>query len=110
MTSEGLGKVIESDVMKGRVKVRIYSEETGDNGERKLGSDVFVFGKDEVERINKKGAQRQKAEHGQRHKAGAPEENAAGSEEGGGKPKGKNRRRRRSGKKNGNKPAQAQSE
>ena len=49
MTSEGLGKVIESDVMQGRVKVRIYSDEKGDNGELKLGSDVFVFGKDEVD-------------------------------------------------------------
>ncbi len=112
MTSEGLGKVIESDVMQGRVKVRIYSDEKGDNGELKLGSDVFVFGKDEVERINKKGARKPKPEEPPKQKAGASEEEgaSAGAEEAGGKSRNRNRRRRRRGKKNGSKPAQPQAE
>lgn len=52
-TEEGLGKVIDADVLQGKVKVMIYSGEVGDNGEDKLGSDIFTFTKDQVKKVDK---------------------------------------------------------
>ena len=59
-TKEGLGKVIETDVLQGKVKVRIYTGEKDENGADKLGSDIFVYGRDEVERLDKKNPQKPK--------------------------------------------------
>ena len=51
MTKEGLAKVIDNDVLGGRVSVRVYTGEKDENGQDKLGSDIFVFGKNDVERL-----------------------------------------------------------
>ena len=53
-TPEGFGKVIESDVLQGKVKVRLFTDELDDNGSYKLGTDIFTFKKDEITRQDKK--------------------------------------------------------
>lgn len=52
-TEEGLGKVIEADVLQGKVRVRVYTGEVGDNGEDKMTSDVFTFTRDQVKKVDR---------------------------------------------------------
>ena len=52
-SKEGLGKVIESNVLAGKIKVRIFTGEKDENGRDKLGSDIYTFDKNDVRRINK---------------------------------------------------------
>ena len=69
-TPEGLGKVIESNVLGGKVRVRIYTGEKEENGADKLGSDIYTFTKDEVRRLDRRElAQNMPAN---KEKAGAP--------------------------------------
>jgi len=86
MTRDGMGKVIDSDILAGRVKVRLYTGEKDDNGVDKLGSDVFTFSKEEVERTKKP--------------QGGGDKGKAQAAEGGGK-KSRSRKRRRRPKKDG---------
>lgn len=53
-TADGIGKVIETDILQGKVKARLYTGERGDNGEEKLGADIYVYQKDEVKRLDKR--------------------------------------------------------
>lgn len=54
-----LGKVIESNILKGIVKVRMYTGEKDENGREKLDSEILTLLRDEVERIGKKAASQQ---------------------------------------------------
>jgi cell fate regulator YaaT (PSP1 superfamily) len=47
-TEKGLGKAIDTDIIKGTVKVRLFSGETDDNGNEKLDTDIYVFRKQDV--------------------------------------------------------------
>ncbi len=53
-TPEGLGKVVESDVLTGKIRVRIYTGEKDDTGADKLSADVYTYKKDEIGRFDKK--------------------------------------------------------
>ena len=54
-TEDGMGKVIETDILQGKVKVRIYSGEKDDNGDEKLGAEIFTYSKEDVTRFEKGG-------------------------------------------------------
>lgn len=54
-TKDGRGKVVEADVLSGNVKVRLYTGESDDSGQEKLGPDIYTFHKSEVERLGKDG-------------------------------------------------------
>ncbi len=68
-TPEGLGKVVDTTVLEGKVKVRLYIDDSKDNGrdgrdssgdsQDKLSSDIYTFSKDEIRRINKRFKKRQ---------------------------------------------------
>lgn len=53
-TDQGVGKVIESDILQGKIKVRLYTGEFDESGIEKLGSDILEFTKDDVKRLDKK--------------------------------------------------------
>ncbi len=56
-TPEGLGKVVDTTILEGKVKVRLYIDDSrdsvNDQGE-KLSSDIYTFTKDEIRRVNKR--------------------------------------------------------
>ncbi|MBQ7702752.1 MAG: hypothetical protein IJT40_00090, partial [Firmicutes bacterium] len=51
------GKVVDTNVLEGKVKVRLYIDDakdgTDESGE-KLSSDIYTFTKDQIRRINKR--------------------------------------------------------
>ncbi len=53
-TKDGVAKVVESDILQGRIKVRLYTGEFDEHGLEKLGSELLIFDKDEVKRLEKK--------------------------------------------------------
>lgn len=53
-TDRGIGKVVESDILQGKIKVRLYTGEFDENGIEKLGSEILVFTKEDVKRLDKK--------------------------------------------------------
>ena len=59
-TPDGMGKVVETTVLEGKVKVRLYIEEdkSGDS-EDKLSSDIYTYSKDEIRRLERRGKKRQ---------------------------------------------------
>ena len=50
-----MGKVIDTDILQGKVKVRLYSGEKDDNGDEKLGADIYTYKKEDVIRFEKGG-------------------------------------------------------
>jgi cell fate regulator YaaT (PSP1 superfamily) len=50
-----IGKVIETNILRGTVKVRMFTGEKDDNGREKMNSEILTFEKDELERLGKKG-------------------------------------------------------
>ncbi len=52
-TPEGKAKVIETDIIRGIVKVRIFTGEKDENGQDKLGSDILEFDREKVKRAGK---------------------------------------------------------
>ena len=56
-TPEGLGKVVDTTILEGKVKVRLYIDDPKEGAgdyEEKLSSDIYTFTKDEIRRINKR--------------------------------------------------------
>ena len=56
-TPEGLGKVVDTTVLEGKVQVRLYIDDPKDGSDdpsEKLSTDVYTFTKDEIRRINKR--------------------------------------------------------
>jgi cell fate regulator YaaT (PSP1 superfamily) len=56
-TPEGLGKVVDTTILEGKVKVRLYIDDTKDSANdqgEKLSSDIYTFTKDEIRRVNKR--------------------------------------------------------
>ena len=51
-TPDGEAKVVEADILQGRVKVRLYQGKDED-GEDKLGSDILIYDKEEVKKERK---------------------------------------------------------
>ncbi len=59
-TPDGMAKVVDTSVLEGKVKVRLYVE--GDNqadGEDKLSADIFTYTKEEIRRIEKRSKKKQ---------------------------------------------------
>ena len=60
-TPDGLAKVVDTSVLEGKVKVRLYveDEKAGSEGEDKLSTDIYTYNKEEIRRIEKRGKKRQ---------------------------------------------------
>lgn len=58
-TADGMGKVIETNILESKVKVRLYTGEKDDDGQEKLGTDIYTYKKEEIKRLGHK-------KHGQR--------------------------------------------
>ena len=52
-TPEGKAEVVESDIIRGIVKVRIFTGEKDDDGQEKLGSDIIEFEREKVQKQSK---------------------------------------------------------
>lgn len=50
-TKDGIGKVVDTNILESKVKVRLYSGEKDDDGEEKLGTEIFTYKKEEVKRL-----------------------------------------------------------
>lgn len=104
-TPEGIGKVIENNILGGKVKVRIFTGEKDERGQEKLGSDIYEFAKDEVVRLSKgarkprrkddDGGRDQKAPGQERASRGQDNSGDAAARENGRERRGGNRGRRR---------------
>ena len=49
-TKDGMGKVVDTNILESKVKVRLYTNEKDDDGEQKLGTDIYTYKKDEIKR------------------------------------------------------------
>ena len=54
-TPKGRAKVVETDILKELVKTRLFTGEKDDDGQEKLGSDIYEFTKDDIKKCPKKG-------------------------------------------------------
>lgn len=52
-TDQGYGKVVEANILEGKVKVRLFTGEEDEYGRDKLTSEVYTFAKDQVVRLGK---------------------------------------------------------
>ena len=52
-TPDGKAKVVETDIIRGIVKVRIFTGEKDDDGQDKLGSDIIEYDREKVKRAGK---------------------------------------------------------
>ena len=52
-TPEGRAKVVEADIIRGIVKVRVFTGEKDDDGQDKLGSDIIEFDREKVKKASK---------------------------------------------------------
>ena len=62
-TKDGMGKVVDTNILESKVRVRLYTNEKDENGEPKLGTEIFTFHKDDVKRLGQKKGQRQQQKH-----------------------------------------------
>ena len=44
-TKDGMGKVVDTNILESKVKVRLYTNEKDDDGEQKLGTDIYTYKK-----------------------------------------------------------------
>ena len=58
-TADGMGKVIETNILESKVKVRLYTGEKDEDGQEKLGTEIYTYKKEEIKRLGHK-------KHGQR--------------------------------------------
>ena len=52
-TSEGIARVIESNILEGKIKARLIIEEADGDKQEKLSPDIYLFKKKEIKRIEK---------------------------------------------------------
>ena len=50
-TKDGMGKVVETNILGSKVKVRLYTGEKDDDGEEKLGTEIYTYKKEEIKRL-----------------------------------------------------------
>ncbi len=62
-TEDGEGKVVESNVLKGEIKVRHFTGEKDEYGRDKLGTELYTYKKEAVQRLGK-GGKGQQGNHG----------------------------------------------
>lgn len=53
-TRDGMGKVVDTNILESKVKVRLYTGEKDDDGGEKLGTEIFTYKKDEIKRLGHK--------------------------------------------------------
>ncbi|MBQ3107041.1 MAG: stage 0 sporulation family protein [Firmicutes bacterium] len=53
-TIDGLGVVVESNILENKIKVRLVVEEKSENGPEKLSNDYYIYGKQQIQRLGKK--------------------------------------------------------
>lgn len=53
-TRDGMGKVIETNILESKVKVRLYTGEKDDDGNEKLGTEIFTYKNEEVKRLSQR--------------------------------------------------------
>ncbi|MCI5688963.1 MAG: stage 0 sporulation family protein [Emergencia sp.] len=53
-TRDGMGKVVDTNILESKVKVRLYTGEKDEDGSEKLGTEIFTYGKDEIRRMGHK--------------------------------------------------------
>ena len=53
-TPDGLGKVTDTNLLEGTVKVRLYVEEAAEEQEERLSDDISIYKKQEIKRIEKR--------------------------------------------------------
>ena len=58
-TKDGMGKVVDTNILESKVRVRLYTGEKDDNGEEKLGTEIFTYSKEDIRRLGQKKGQRQ---------------------------------------------------
>ena len=60
-TRDGMGKVVETNILESKVKVRLYTNEKDDDGGAKLSTEIYTYKKDEIKRLG------QHKKHGHQH-------------------------------------------
>lgn len=50
-TPDGMGKVMDTNILESKVKVRLYNGDKDDDGEEKLGTEVFSYNKEDIKRL-----------------------------------------------------------
>ena len=58
-TKDGMGKVVDTNILESKVRLRLYTGEKDEHGEDKLGTEIFTYHKDDVRRLGAKKGQRQ---------------------------------------------------
>ena len=53
-TRDGMGKVVDTNILESKVRVRLYTGEKDDDGGEKLGTEIFTYKKDEIKRLGHK--------------------------------------------------------
>ena len=53
-TKDGMGKVVDTNILESKVRVRLYTGEKDDNGEEKLGTEIFTYSKEDIRRLGQK--------------------------------------------------------
>jgi len=54
-TIDGMGVVTETNILENRIKVRLVVEERTNDSPEKLSNDYYIYGKEQIQRIGKKG-------------------------------------------------------
>jgi len=58
-TKDGMGKVVDSNILESKVRVRLYTGEKDDEGDEKLGTEIFTYKKEDIRRLGQKKNNRQ---------------------------------------------------
>lgn len=54
MTPDGSGKVMDTSLLDGKIKVRLYTGEKDEDGTDKLSADLYTYSRDDIKRLNPK--------------------------------------------------------
>ena len=58
-TKEGMGKVVDTNILESKVRVRLYTNEKDEHGDDKLATEILTYHKDDIKRLGQKKGQRQ---------------------------------------------------
>lgn len=61
-TPDGKGKVVDTNILESKVKVRLYTGERDDDGIEKMGTDIYTYKKEEIKRLNHQNKKNQRSE------------------------------------------------
>lgn len=52
-TRDGMGKVVETNILESKVKVRLYTGEKDEDGAEKLSTEIYTYDKEEIRRLDR---------------------------------------------------------